>query len=59
MSYEIRIKIMRKSERGFVWGKATDVHVGDTTQVWEIRITDDNSKLVYISRITMAVVPIK
>jgi 1,4-dihydroxy-2-naphthoyl-CoA hydrolase len=33
------------------------LHLGRTTQVWEIRIEDDNGALVCISRITMAVIP--
>jgi 1,4-dihydroxy-2-naphthoyl-CoA hydrolase len=40
---------------GFVYGKATPLHLGRSTQVWEIRITDEAGKLVCISRLTMAV----
>ncbi len=43
---------------GFVTGTATPLHVGKSTQVWEIRITSDAGKLVCVSRITMAVTPI-
>ncbi|HAI77258.1 MAG TPA: thioesterase [Microscillaceae bacterium] len=56
---EINANHISSVKEGFVWGKATAVHVGRATQVWEIRITDDNGKLVCISRITMAVVPHK
>lgn len=34
---------------------ATAVHLGRTTQVWDIRIVDDIGKNVCISRLTMAV----
>jgi 1,4-dihydroxy-2-naphthoyl-CoA hydrolase len=33
------------------------VHIGRTTQVWEIRIETEAGELVCISRITMAVIP--
>jgi len=42
---------------GWVRGRATALHVGRTTQVWEIRIThEETGALVCISRITMAVI---
>lgn len=40
----------------WVYGKATPVHIGGTTQVWEIRIETEQGRLVCISRLTMAVV---
>jgi 1,4-dihydroxy-2-naphthoyl-CoA hydrolase len=42
---------------GTVTGTARPLHTGRSTQVWEIRIEDEASKLVCISRLTMAVVP--
>lgn len=44
---------------GFVYGTAKPIHIGRTTQVWEIKITDEKGKLNCISRLTMAVVEIK
>ncbi|MFP5457245.1 MAG: hotdog fold thioesterase [Bacteriovoracia bacterium] len=44
---------------GTVTGVARPLHVGRSTQVWEIRITSDENKLVCISRLTMAVVAIR
>lgn len=45
---------------GFVVGRATAVHIGKTTQVWDIRIRDKKAdKLVCISRLTLAVIEIK
>ncbi len=35
---------------------ATPVHRGRTTHVWDIRINDENDKLVCVSRCTVAVV---
>ena len=39
----------------FVIGTARPVHVGRRSHVWEIRITDEQDRLVCISRITMFV----
>lgn len=41
----------------YVYGTATAVHIGATTQVWQININNEQNKLVCASRITMAVVP--
>jgi len=38
-----------------VKGTARPLHLGGTTQVWEIKITDHKDRLVCVSRITMAV----
>ena len=44
---------------GFVYGTARPVHIGKTTHVWEIKITDERGKLNCISRLTMAVIETK
>ena len=31
---------------GFVYGKATPIHKGRTTQLWEIKVTDDDDNLI-------------
>lgn len=54
---EINANHVRGVTEGTVTGTAKAVHVGRSTQVWEIRIEDERGKLVCISRITMAVVP--
>jgi uncharacterized protein (TIGR00369 family) len=35
------------------------LHVGRSTQVWEIRIEDEHGRLACISRLTLAVVPLR
>ena len=52
---DINANHIRSVTSGFVYGVARPVHIGNSTQVWEIRITDEQEKLVCISRITMAV----
>lgn len=54
---EINANHIRGVTEGIVTGTAKAVHVGRSTQVWEIRIEDERGKLVCISRITLAVVP--
>jgi 1,4-dihydroxy-2-naphthoyl-CoA hydrolase len=52
---EINANHVRSVREGYVFGKATIVHAGKTTQIWDIRITDTEANLVCISRLTMAV----
>jgi 1,4-dihydroxy-2-naphthoyl-CoA hydrolase len=52
---EINANHIKSVTSGFVHGKASPVHLGRQTQVWEIRITNDAGQLVCISRITTAV----
>lgn len=54
---EINANHLRAVTEGVVTGTAKAVHVGRSTQVWEIRIADERGRLTCISRITMAVVP--
>lgn len=44
---------------GYVYGTARPIHVGRTTQVWEIKVTDEQQRLCCISRLTMAVIEVK
>ena len=52
---DINANHIRAMREGEVTGTARPLHIGKTTQVWEIRITNDEEKLVCVSRITMAV----
>lgn len=54
---EINANHLRPVPEGEVTGVARPVHIGRSSQVWEIRISDPRGKLSCISRITMAVVP--
>lgn len=42
-------------EGAFVTAIAKPIHIGNSTQVWEIRIETEDGKLAHISRLTMAV----
>lgn len=52
---ELNCNHIRAMREGQVTGTARPLHIGKSTQVWEIRITDDQDRLVCVSRITMAV----
>lgn len=51
---EINANHVRPVHDGWVTGIALPIHVGNSTQVWEIRIYDEQDKLVCISRLTVA-----
>jgi uncharacterized protein (TIGR00369 family) len=54
---EINANHLKGVRDGWVRGRATPLHIGRSTQVWEIRIThEETGVLVCISRITMAVI---
>jgi uncharacterized protein (TIGR00369 family) len=52
---DINANHIRSVSEGWVTGIARPVHVGRTTQVWQIEMTDDQRRLTCVSRITMAV----
>ncbi len=52
---EINANHVRAVRSGWVIGTARPLHLGGSTQLWEIRIEDEQSRLVCISRLTMAV----
>ena len=53
---EINANHLKAMRDGAVTGTAKPLHLGRSTQVWEIRITDGQDALVCISRLTLAVV---
>ena len=52
---EINANHLKGARDGYVYGTARPIHIGRSTQVWEIRIENEKQELVCISRITMAV----
>ncbi len=54
---DINANHVRAVTAGVVTGTARPLHVGRNTQVWDIRIENEDGKLVCISRLTLAVVP--
>ena len=54
---DINANHVRGVTAGSVTGTARPIHIGRTTQVWEIRVEDERARLVCIARLTVAVVP--
>ena len=53
---EINANHVKSARSGYVYGTTRPIHIGKRTQVWEIKIVNEASELVCISRITMAVI---
>ena len=53
---EINANHIRGAREGYVYGKTTPLHIGRSTHVWQIQITNEAGKLICTSRITMAVI---
>lgn len=52
---DINANHIRPVTGGWVYATARPQHIGGTTQVWEIRLENEQGKLTCISRLTMAV----
>ena len=53
---EINANHIRPVRSGWVTGVARPIHVGNKTQIWEIRISNEQDKLVCVSRLTVAII---
>jgi 1,4-dihydroxy-2-naphthoyl-CoA hydrolase len=53
---EINANHLAAVREGLVTGTARPLHVGRSTQVWDIRIEDEVGRLACIARLTLAVV---
>lgn len=53
---EINASHVRPKREGTLKAVGVPAHLGRTSQVWEIHITDENEKTVCVSRCTVAVV---
>jgi 1,4-dihydroxy-2-naphthoyl-CoA hydrolase len=52
---EINANHLRSASGGRVMGIAKPLHIGNTTHVWDIRITNDQQQLICVSRLTVAI----
>ena len=55
---EVNANHLRGVRSGRVTAVARAIHIGRTTQVWDIRLSNDDGKASCVSRLTMAVVPL-
>lgn len=53
---ELNCNHVRGKKSGLVTATATPLHIGRTTQVWDIKIVDEKEKLVCVSRLTVQVI---
>ena len=49
---EINANHLSSPTKGFIYAKAVPLHIGSSTSVWNIDITDDDGKRVAFSRFT-------
>ncbi|HEY0756989.1 MAG TPA: PaaI family thioesterase [Ktedonobacteraceae bacterium] len=53
---EINASHLRPKREGLLTGTAIPIRLGRTVHVWDVRITDEDEKIVCISRCTIAIV---
>jgi len=56
---EISANHLRSKREGIVTGTARIVHQGRSLHLWEVRVTDENGKLISLCKITNMVLPRK
>lgn len=54
---EISANHLRSISEGFVFARASLVHKGRTTQLWEIRVTDDEGRMISLCKLTTIALP--
>jgi 1,4-dihydroxy-2-naphthoyl-CoA hydrolase len=52
---ELNVNHLRAVRAGHITGMGIPLHVGRTTAVWDIRVTDDEDRLVAVGRLTLAI----
>lgn len=52
---DINANHVRSARSGYVNGIAKPIHLGASTHIWEIRISNEKNSLICISRLTMAI----
>lgn len=56
---EINANHLRSVTKGIVIATARPLHLGKSTHVWDIKIHNDEEKLISVSRLTVAILPIE
>jgi 1,4-dihydroxy-2-naphthoyl-CoA hydrolase len=52
---EINVNHIRTVRSGLITGTATPLHLGKSTQVWEIKMENEEKQLIAVSRLTVAI----
>ena len=53
---EIKANHIKSVSKGIVTGRVTPVHLGKTTQIWDISIENGQNALICTSRLTMMII---
>ena len=56
---DINANHIRSASEGWVIGVARAIHIGRTTHVWQIDLTNEQGQLTCVSRITMAILALR
>lgn len=56
---ELHTTFLRSVTSGMVTGTAKPIHIGRSTQIWEINIEDDQKRLLTVTRLTVFVKSLK
>ena len=54
---EISANHVKSIVSGYVFAKATFIHKGKTTQLWDIKITDEANQLISVCKLTTIALP--
>ena len=55
MGIELNVNHLRSVREGHVTAIAVAVHAGRTTAVWDVRVNDDQDRLVAVGRLTVII----
>lgn len=53
---EINANHIKRKRKGLVTAKATNVHLGRNTHIWQIEVTDEEHKHISTCRLTMMII---
>jgi uncharacterized protein (TIGR00369 family) len=56
---EISANHVKSIREGYVYAKASFIHKGRTTQVWDIRLTNEQNELISVCKLTTIALPKK
>ena len=54
---DINANHLRAATKGWVTGISRPVHIGRSTQVWQIELSNDEGQLTCVARLTLAMLP--
>jgi len=55
---ELKTNFLGTARQGQIRCEARALHLGRTTQVWDVKLTDETGRLITVSRCTVAVAPL-